>query len=100
MYTSLDSKKELLATIKRRIAETEHLIGWVEFSLKAPDQFTNLAIQAKRKQLLQNLRLEVTDFTRYENEVRTDIEYIETKEALQAMGQRFSSNGRVFYLLP
>ena len=100
MYTSLDSKKELLATIKRRIAETKHLIGWVEYSLKAPDQFTNLAIQAKRKQLLASLKSEIEEFTRYEFEVQTDIECIETHEALKAMGTRFNNNGRVFYLLP
>lgn len=100
MYTTLDSKKELLATIKRRIAETKHLIGWVEFSLKAPDQFTNLAIQAKRKQLLASLQSEIEEFTRYEFEVQTDIECIETRECLKAMGTPFNSNGRVFYLLP
>lgn len=100
MFTSLSSKKELHSVILMRIAETEHLIKWVKFSLCAPKEYTTAETTNNRKALLVSLLKELEAFAALEFEVRTEIECIETNETLKSMGTAFRKDGRVFFLLP
>ncbi len=103
----LSVSENMLRSLESQEARLQSQIGWAKYALDAPAHFVNEKLQQLRRERLANMLKELAELTKVISlvkfqilEEKTILERSETKAILSAMGIRYQSENKVFYLLP